>query len=243
MNTPASHYETLRMDEARAIQNELRSQLRSEPLKKAPLTIAGADISLNMFSDVVYAGIIILRYSDLQPIAYSLVKGRTKFPYVPGFLAFREVPALMEAYEQIPVTFKPDVVMVDGHGVAHPRRMGIAAHFGVLAGVPAMGCAKKMLFGKWLEPAPEQGAYTSIMDQDEILGYALRTKNKVKPVFISPGHNMTLPDCLSIANHCTGRYRLPEPTRRAHEYVNLFRTGVLQAGYYTIDARQTSLFL
>jgi deoxyribonuclease V len=240
MEVTASAYDTLKIDQAKAIQDQLREQISLLPMRKQVMTIAGADISLNRFSEVIYAGLVLLRYEDMQPIACSLVKGITRFPYVPGFLAFREVPALVRALEQMPV--QPDVIMVDGHGIAHPRRMGIAAHLGSLIDVPTLGCAKKLLFGKYQEPEHNKGAYEPIKDKQETIGYALRTKSRVKEVFISPGHRMSMEDSLTIALHCSGAYRIPEPTRRAHEFVNLFRTGQLQEGYYTLPGHSSSLF-
>ncbi|WP_118975007.1 deoxyribonuclease V [Taibaiella koreensis] len=234
-----SAYDTLDIPSARAVQETLRKNITLMPMQQEIHTIAGADISLNRFSEVIYAGLVVLRYHDLQPIAYSLVKGITRFPYVPGFLAFREVPALMRALEQMPL--KPDAIMVDGHGIAHPRRMGIAAHLGSLAGLPTLGCAKKKLFGKYTEPENTKGAHEPLKDKEETIGYALRTKNRVKEVFISPGNMMSLEDSLRIAMHCTGSYRLPEPTRRAHEYVNLLRTGQIPEGYHELP-QETPLF-
>lgn len=236
MENTASFYDSLTTTQARDIQNQLRNNIQLQPLRKEIQTIAGADISLNRFSEIIYAGIVLLRYEDMQPLAYSLVKGMTRFPYIPGFLAFREVPALVQALEQMKV--KPDMIMVDGHGIAHPRRMGIAAHFGSLVNMPTLGCAKKKLFGKYQEPAITKGAVEPIMDKEEMIGYALRSKDKVKEVFISPGNKMSMEDSLRIAMHCVGKYRLPEPTRRAHEFVNLFRTGQLQSGYHEIDPEQ-----
>lgn len=232
MSAIISTYDHLSFSEAKDIQNNLREKLTFPPLNKPIETIAGADISLNRFSEVIYAGIVILRYADLQPIAYSLVQDITRFPYVPGFLAFREIPALLKAWEQIPV--KPDVVMVDGQGIAHPRRMGIAAHLGAITGTPTLGCAKKPLFGKWIEPGLEKGNHSPIQDKEETLGYVLRSKNKTKPVFISPGNRLSSSDALTIAIHCAKNHRLPEPTRQAHEHVNLFRTGQLQEGYHAV---------
>ena len=226
------NYDQLTISEAKAIQIQLRESIDLTPLEQPVQTIAGADISLNRFSEIIYAGIVILRYSDLQPIAYSFVKSKTSFPYIPGFLAFREIPALVEAFAQIPV--KPDIIMVDGHGIAHPRRMGIATHFGTLTQTTTLGCAKKILFGKWQPPGDYKGQYSLIKDKEEVIGYALRSKNKVKPIFISPGNRMSLDDSLTIALHCIRNYRIPEPTRKAHEFVNLFRTGQLQEGYHEL---------
>lgn len=232
MSQTLLHYDNLNLTQAAALQSELREKIDISPLHKPVQTIAGADISLNRFSEVIFAGIVVLRYSDLQPIAYSLVKGETKFPYVPGFLAFREVPALVKALDQIPVL--PDVIMVDGQGIAHPRRMGIAAHFGAITGATTMGCAKKPLNGKWQEPGNAKGDFSEIKEKEETIGFVLRTKAGTKPVFISPGNGMSLADSLRIAQRCSGSYRLLEPTRRAHEFVNLFRIGKLREGYHEI---------
>lgn len=233
MEIPAARYDTLSIAEAKAVQNHLRESILLQPMQQDVRIIAGADISLNRFSETIYAGLVLLHYDTLQPFACSLVQGITRFPYVPGFLAFREVPALVQALEQLP--FPPDAIMLDGHGIAHPRRMGIASHFGTLTGLPTLGCAKKRLFGTYKEPSPEKDAVAELKDKEETIGYAYRSKSKVKEVFISPGSNMSLEDSLRIARHCTGRYRLPEPTRRAHEFVNLFRTGKLQAGYHELN--------
>jgi len=226
------NYEGLPIPEATRIQKELRASLditeRSIPVN----TIGGADISLNLYSTTIYAGIILLSFPQSQPIAYSLVKAETRFPYVPGYLAFREVPALVNVWEQLQL--KPDVLVVDGHGIAHPRRMGIAAHFGTVTGQPSMGCAKKLLFGKYEEPGPDPGSSTPIYDKDEQIGYAFRSKARTAPVFISPGHKFGMLNSLSLMQQCTGKYRIPEPTRLAHELVNRFRKGELAEGYHTL---------
>lgn len=225
-------YEGLSIPQATEIQRELRLKLEvnERPLEIA--TIGGADISLNLYSTTIYAGIILLSFPHLQPLAYSLVKAETRFPYVPGYLAFREVPALLQVWEQMPQ--KPDVLVVDGHGIAHPRRMGIAAHFGALTGQASMGCAKKILFGKFEEPMAEQGATSPIMDKEEQIGYAFRSKSRIAPIYVSPGHAMGLNNTLEVIRQCTGKYRIPEPTRLAHELVNRFRKGELPEGYHEI---------
>lgn len=238
MQISPSFYNSLSIVEATSIQKRLRENLNISSLKKEIHIIGGADISLNRFSEVIYAGIVLLDYQTLTPIAYSLIKSKTTFPYVPGYLAFREIPALMMALDQLEL--KPDIIMVDGHGIAHPRRMGIATHFGTLMSIPTMGCAKKKLYGKYEEPSLLKGAYTTLRAKDELLGFVLRTKDKVSPVFVSPGNNMGFDECLQIAKHCMGKYRLLEPTRRAHEHVNLFRTGQLKEGFHYIN--QQTLF-
>lgn len=214
--------------EAIQIQQEMRNNIILKPLDKEIQYIAGTDISLNLDSDVAYAGIIVLNYKTLQPVAYVAAIAKLNFPYIPGLLSFREIPALMQAWEQMPII--PDVVMVDGHGIAHPRRMGIATHFGLIINQPTLGCAKKILAGKYVVPLPEKGNYTEIKYRDEKLGYAFRSRTNVKPVFISPGHLITHEESLQIAQHCAVKYRLPEPTRLAHQLVNRLRTGEIKEG-------------
>jgi deoxyribonuclease V len=226
-------YDGITVSEAAHLQKELREKV---VLQKDPgftiTSVAGADISFNKYETTVYAGIIVLSFPLLKPIAYALVKTEVHFPYVPGYLAFREIPALLQAWELLPQ--KPSVLIADGHGIAHPRRMGIAAHFGVLTGQPSIGCAKKILFGRYELPADEKGAYSFINDKEEIIGAAVRTRQGVKPVFVSPGYKFTCIDSIELIMQCTGKYRLPEPTRRAHEMVNEFRKGNLQAGYHPL---------
>lgn len=225
-------YEHITIPEATQIQNELRSRIDTTERHLDISTIGGADISLNLYSTTIYAGIIVLSFPYLKPLAYSLVKAETRFPYIPGFLAFREAPALVQVWEQLSI--KPGVLVADGHGIAHPRRLGIAAHFGALTGQPSMGCAKKLLFGKYEEPAPEQGAYSTIWDKQEPIGYAFRSKAKTAPVYVSPGNLIGMRNSLELIRQCLGKYRIPEPTRLAHELVNRFRKGELREGYYEL---------
>ncbi len=225
------HASTHRWDvdpkEARKIQENLRETLVHKPLPKTIRYIAGADVSFNKYEKDVYAGIVVLSFPDLAVVEYACVKTEVDFPYIPGFLSFREIPPLMQAWEQI--TIKPDVVVVDGHGIAHPRRLGIAAHFGLVAGVPTIGAAKKVLYGKFTDPGLAKGDLSPIIDPrtDEILGMALRTKAKVKPMLVSPGNASDVASAVRIVQETDGGYRLPEPTRQAHELVNRFRRGEL----------------
>ena len=234
------NYNAISIAEATAVQNELRQTLVLQTYDKNITTIAGGDISHNKDSDTVYAGIVILSYPQMVLQSYSLIETKTKFPYVPQYLGFREVPALMEAWEQIPV--KPDMLVLDGQGITHPRRMGIASHFGVLKNIPTIGCAKSMLYGGYGQLADEKFSTSPIYNGSELLGYALRTKTNVKPVYIAPGHKVSVEDSLKIMKQCTIKHRIPEPTRLAHEKVNLFRVGKLKAGYHMADI-QTNLFM
>lgn len=209
--------------EAVALQKELRNKVQLTPLQHPLKTIAGADISFNRFSDTVYAGIIVLSFPDMIPIAETGVVATAKFPYVPGLLGFREVPALVEAWNKLNV--KPDVLVLDGHGIAHPRRMGIATHFGLVAHAPTLGCAKSLLTGKYQEPENMQYATSPLMDKQEQIGIVLKTKLNCKPVFVSPGHLISMQQSIDIVKQCVGKYRIPEPTRLAHLLVNQLRTG------------------
>lgn len=227
-------YNSISIAEATALQKELRTRTILHKKKDGKVrTIAGADISFNKYETDVYAGIIVLQLPELHPVAYSLAKAQIRFPYVPGYLAFREIPALIRAWEGLPQ--KPDVLIVDGHGIAHPRRMGIATHFGILASQPAIGCAKNILCGKYEEPENVRGAFTLIRDKTEVVGAALRSRPGVKPIFVSPGHLVSLDDSLDIVQQCLGKYRIPEPTRRAHEMVNNFRKGTVQEGFALLE--------
>ncbi|MCF0043018.1 endonuclease V [Dyadobacter fanqingshengii] len=233
IETPESNYGQLTIAEAKLIQENLGEQINLSPMEGEIKTIAGADISLDINSEKVYAGMVVLSYPDLEPIAYSLVETINMFPYVPGYLAFREIPALLKVYEQIPV--KPDCIMFDGNGILHARRLGIATHFGVLTDTVTLGCAKKKLAGNYADPGEMKGEYSLVTDKGDTIGYALRSKLNVKPVFISPGHKMSLKDSMDITLQCLGKHRLPEPTRRAHEFVNRFRIGELKEGFHELE--------
>lgn len=233
-------YDHFTITEATRLQLEMQEQIVLKPLGKEIGTIAGADISFNKNSTTVYAGIVVLSYPGMIVQSYSLIVSETTFPYVPGYLAFREVPPLMLAWQQLPE--KPDLLILDGQGITHPRKMGIASHFGVLNDQPTIGCAKSMLYGKFDELGTEAFSSEPILNKGEVLGYALRTKKQVQPVYISPGNLITTEESLEIMKNCMGKYRIPEPTRMAHEKVNLFRTGKLEAGFHIEKNMPLTLF-
>ncbi len=207
--------------EAVALQQQLRSQIRIEPLTKTFQTIAGCDISFNKFEETVYAGIVVLNLETMETVEEAGVVSTAPFPYIPGLLSFREIPSLLEAWAKLKT--EPDVVMFDGHGIAHPRRIGIASHGGLFLNRPTFGCGKSVLVGKYDEPAPERGAWSPMTHYKDVIGAALRTKNKVNPVYVSPGHLIDLETAISLTLRCDGGYRIPEPTRRAHNLVNALR--------------------
>jgi deoxyribonuclease V len=229
--------------EAVELQKRLRAEVRVEPLAREPRMVAGCDISFNKFSDIVYAGIVVLRLPELEIVDQATAITTVAFPYIPGLLSFRETPALLKAWERLKTA--PDVVMLDGQGLAHPRRFGIACHFGLLTGFPSLGCAKTVLVGKYDEPGVEAGSHSLMTHKGEIIGAAVRTKNNVAPVYISVGHLIDLPGATALALKCVkgyepaetagglfdekpppkSKYRIPEPTRQAHLLVNALRRG------------------
>jgi len=207
--------------EAVEAQKEWRQFVRIQPLTREVKTIAGADISFNKFSEVVYSGIVVLSVPDLRIVESSGVRSTAKFPYIPGLLSFREAPSLIEAWEKLKT--KPDVLMLDGQGIAHPRRFGIACHMGLLLNLPTIGCAKSILVGSHGELPADAGSIVPLVDKGEQIGVALRTKNKVAPVYISPGHLIDQETALSLVMKSVTKYRQPEPTRQAHLLVNKLR--------------------
>ena len=211
--------------EAVELQKQLRGRVRLEPLGRKIETVAGADISFNKFSPVVYAGLVVLRLPTLEVVEEVGVVSETRFPYVPGLLSFRETPSVLEAWAKLKT--EPDAVMFDGQGIAHPRRVGIASHVGLLIERPTFGCAKSVLVGKYEEPALARGSWTPLVDPktQETVGAALRTKAKVQPIYVSPGHLIDLAAAIELTLACDGGYRQPEPTRRAHLLVNALRRG------------------
>jgi len=225
-------YDHFSFENATALQNQLAKQLKFQPLHNIS-TIAGADISFNKNSTTMYAGIVILSYPEMVLKAFALETFETNFPYKPGYLGFKEVPALLKTWNLI--SEKPDVVVLDGNGILHPRRMGVASHFGILANQPTIGCAKSILYGENHIPENTKFSKTEIRSHGETLGFAMRTKINCSPIYVSAGHLITPEQSLEVIKKCIGNYRIPEPTRIAHEMVNNFRIGKLKAGYHFVN--------
>lgn len=199
---------------AKAIQRELAGEVSRAGNIGAPRFIAGVDISVNRFSQQGTGAVVILSYPDLEVVETKVVTDRIQFPYVPGLLSFREAPLILAAFEEIQVT--PDLVFVDGQGIAHPRRLGIASHLGLCLGVPTIGCAKSRLCGEHEAPGLKAGGFAELTDGGEVIGAVLRTKDGVKPLYISIGHLIDLPSAIKWVVACCRGYRLPEPSRLAH---------------------------
>lgn len=198
--------------EAVAVQRELAEHVREVPLPHPPRTVAGLDVSIR--GDVAQVAIAVLDAQTLGLVEESVLRGPVTFPYVPGLLSFREIPMILPALERLSAL--PDVLMLDGQGRAHPRRMGLACHLGVLLDRPALGVAKSVLVGRFGDLAPDKGAHVPMHHRDEIVGEAVRTRANVSPVYVSVGHRITLAEAVSLTLATSGRYRIPEPTRQAH---------------------------
>lgn len=198
--------------EAKEIQCQLRERVLVQPADHQPEIIAGIDVSIQ--EKWARAAVVLIAYPDLTPFRAVTAKMAVSFPYVPGLLAFREGPVVLAALEQL--TDLPDVLMFDAQGLAHPRRMGLATHLGVLLDMPAVGCAKSRLCGGYVEPEERKGSWTPLTDGEEVIGAVVRTRDGVRPVFVSIGHRADLEAAISLVLNCTTKYRLPEPTRWAH---------------------------
>jgi deoxyribonuclease V len=208
-------------EDAVKLQRELAPRIET----RTPLTmyelVAGADISYNRYSSRHYAAVVVLRLADWTVVEVQEAIGEVAFPYVPGLLSFREAPVLLEAFAKVQA--QPDAVMFDGQGLAHQRRLGLACHVGLFLDVPTFGCAKSRLVGKFKEPGKAPGSLAPLVDHGEVVGNVVRTKLKVKPVYVSAGHRIDLPSAVRVTLASCHGYRIPEPTRLAHLYVNELR--------------------
>lgn len=203
--------------EAVEIQERLASHVTSEPLAEPPKTIAGLDVSFRRTAYKQYdaqCGIAVLALPDMDLVDRAQWRGEVTFPYVPGLLSFREIPAVFQALEKLRI--QPDVFMTDGQGLAHPRRFGLACHLGVMLDIPSFGVAKKRLVGIYEEPGDDRGSASPLTDAEEQIGMVVRTRTNVNPVYVSIGHRVTLDDAVRLTLTCARRFKIPEPTRVAH---------------------------
>ncbi len=206
------HQWDLAPQEAAALQERLAAQVIRENQLGPVTSVAGVDVGIR--ADTAQAAVVVLNYPQLEVVDYALAARPVTFPYVPGLLSFREGPVILEALEK--VTRSPGLLIFDGQGIAHPRRLGIASHIGLIVDLPTIGCAKSRLCGSYEEPAFEWGSYTFLTDKGEIVGAAVRTRSGIKPVFVSIGHRIDLSTSVDYVLNCCRGYRLPETTRWAH---------------------------
>ncbi|UCG59230.1 MAG: endonuclease V [Phycisphaerales bacterium] len=222
----ALHNWNLSYSEARELQARLAPRVQLTRLRKAPRLIVGLDCAFSKDGKKIFAAAVVLKPPDLELVETVGATRRVNFPYIPGLLSFREAPVCIATAEKL--KSRPDVYIVDGQGIAHPRRLGLAAHLGLFLNKPTIGCAKSRLTGSFEEPSAQKGAYSLLKaksavaseTRQETIGAVVRTRTNVKPVFVSVGNRCLLADAIRITLACTTRYRLPEPTRLAHQLVS-----------------------
>ncbi len=199
---------------ARKLQEKLASQVIKKDQFSEVHYIAGADVGFEAHGAITRAAVAVLRYPGLQLVEKAIVRRKTRFPYIPGYLSFREAPAVLAAIKRLKQ--RPDLLLCDGQGIAHPMRFGLACHIGLLANIPTIGVAKTKLIGDYDEPGKKRGCQSPIYDKDELIGSVVRTRDNVKPLFVSVGHRICLETAVKYVLACATRYRLPETTRWAH---------------------------
>ncbi len=224
MQTKKLHSWNLSYKQAVDLQRRLASKVQFTPLKKSPKLIAGLDCAFTKDAQIIIAAAVVIKLPDFDLIETTTASRKVTFPYIPGLLSFREAPACIAAAEKL--KRQPDLFIIDGQGIAHPRRLGLAAHLGLFLDRPTIGCAKSRLTGTFEDPPLEKGTYSLLKDKKETIGAVLRTRAKVKPVFVSVGNKCTLKDAIKITLRCAARYRLPEPTRLAHQLVTKLKANL-----------------
>lgn len=214
--------------EAVAIQQDLRQRLQLVPLPRPPRLLAGADAITDRADRLIFGALAVYSYPELELVEEAGAAGECPFPYRTGLLSFREIPILVEAFGRLKT--RPDVVLVDGQGLAHPRGLGLASHLGLVLAVPTIGVAKSRLVGEGAEPGPEAGSASPLIYQGKLVGLILRTRKGVKPLYLSPGHLITLEESREITLGCVTKYRIPQPLRRADQLSRRLRAAALRAG-------------
>ena len=214
MRVHALHGWEVSVARAREIQLSLAERVVTENEVINPHLIAGIDISAPDAQGVARGAVVVLRYPELSIVEVEIAQGKVTMPYIPGLLSFRESPLILAACEKL---FNvPDIILIDGQGIAHPRRVGLASHVGLFLDLPTIGCAKSILCGQHRPVGEEAGSHAELLDNGELIGAALRTKSGVRPIYVSVGHKIDLASALQWVIKCCRGYRLPEPTRLAH---------------------------
>ncbi|HAG94505.1 MAG: deoxyribonuclease V [Pseudomonadales bacterium] len=217
MKTKFSHDWELSPDEAYYLQCELSSMVKVYDDFSEINTVAGVDVAYDKEANELVAGIVVIDLDSFDVIDSNWARAKQNFPYVPGLFSFRELPSIIKCLRDIKIA--PDLFVCDGQGIAHPRRFGLASHLGVLFDIPSIGCAKTKLLGEFVEPEVMRGAYSYLFDKDEYVGSVLRTQSNVKPVFVSPGHRVSIESSVEYVLKLSPNYRLPETTRMADQLV------------------------
>ncbi|HUR52864.1 MAG TPA: deoxyribonuclease V [Gemmataceae bacterium] len=223
MNIPHLHDWPTTEAEAVALQHDLAARVDvSAPLASFD-TVAGCDIAYHLTDPILYAAVVVLDARDLSVVEEQVVTREVKFPYIPGLLSFREIPPLLSAFSSL--RHAPDVVMLDGQGVAHPRRFGLACHLGLWLDLPCLGCAKSWLLGEYDEPGPNVGDRAPLTVNGDAVGVVMRSAGGAKPVFVSPGHKLDVASAVEVVRRTLSGFRHPAPTRAAHMAGNRARAG------------------
>jgi len=220
-SVPVLHSWDLNAEEASKLQLELAARVdTTRPLAEVK-TVGGADVAYDLEGKWIYGAVVVTRAGTEEVVERSGLLTEASFPYVPGLFSFREAPVLIQAYQAL--RERPDVLLLDGQGIAHPRGIGLASHVGLWLGIPTIGCAKSRLCGEHDEPGPARGNWRPLTFEGRTLGAVLRTRDRIKPVYVSVGHHCDLPGAIRVVLDNTLKYRLPIPARLAHQYVNDLR--------------------
>ena len=213
--------------EAMRLQDSLRERVELQDRFGEIRFVAGADMAFDPETEVAFAGVIVYRFPGLEEVERRMARRKLRFPYVPGLLSFRESPVLLAAFARLRT--EPDLILIDGHGRAHPRRFGIACHIGILFDKPTIGCAKSRLVGEHQEPGKKAGSTTPLMLEGERIGVVLRTRDDVKPIYVTTGHRVSLDSAVGLVKQCVDGFRIPRPTREADHYVRDLRRAYQQS--------------
>lgn len=212
--------------EAMRIQESLRDRVALQDEFALIRHVAGADLAFDPATNMAFAGVVVFHFPEMEEVERRSAQRKLRFPYVPGLLSFRESPVLIAAFARLKT--EPDLILIDGHGRAHPRLFGIACHIGVLFDKPVIGCAKSLLVGQYREPGVTRGATTPLVFKAETVGAVLRTRDHVKPIFITQGHRVSLEAAVRLVEECLDGFRIPKPTREADHYVRRLRQAYQQ---------------
>lgn len=229
MQIKSLHKWNLSYSRAVELQKSLAGKISFAALGRRPRLVGGLDCAFTRDGSKIVACAVVLRMPDFSLVEKTTASRKLTFPYIPGLLSFREAPVCIAAVKKL--KHEPDVFIVDGQGIAHPRRLGLAAHLGLFFNKPTVGCAKSRLTGEYEEPRAHKGAYSFLKDGNEVIGAVVRTRDDVKPLFVSVGNKCRLQDAIDIVLACTVKYRLPEPSRLAHQLVSRSR---LRSGYAVV---------